>query len=320
VKARAQQLSQRNLSRDFLDLGAANCACALVDNHWTKTPMMNSVIHPVTNKEMQYKDLMKDAILGPLFEVGLSNELGRICQGICDVAGTNTAFFIDLTSIPKYRKITYGKLVCDFKPNKTEKHRVRLTVDGDRLDYSGDTATSTADITTFKISINSTLSTTEAKMMMMDITKYYVGTPLPTYEYMRIPLTIIPQDIIEKYDLKRLAVNSWVYLEIRKGVYGLKQAGLLANQLIQKRLKPFGYYPARHTPGLWLHNTKPTAFSLVADDFAASTSQNLTPIIYVTRSYNIMKSQRTVRGQFTLELLWIWTTKHAPATSLCLAT
>jgi hypothetical protein len=141
----------------------------LGDNHWTKTPMMNSVIHPVNGKEMQYKDLMKDAIVGPLFEIGFSNELGRICQGIHDVAGTNTAFFIDLTSIPKDHKITYGKLVCDFKPNKTEKHWVRLTVGGDRLDYSGDTPTSTADITTFKILINSTLSTTEAKMMMMDI-------------------------------------------------------------------------------------------------------------------------------------------------------
>jgi hypothetical protein len=50
VKARAQHLSPRNLSHDFLDLGAANCACALGDNHWTKTPMMNSVIHPVIGK------------------------------------------------------------------------------------------------------------------------------------------------------------------------------------------------------------------------------------------------------------------------------
>jgi hypothetical protein len=32
-------------------------------------------------------------------------------------------------------------------------------------------------------------------------------------------------------------------------------------------LQPFGYHPARHTPGLWLHTTKPTAFSLVVDDF-----------------------------------------------------
>jgi hypothetical protein len=74
--------------------------------------------------------------------------------------------------------------VCDFKPNKHENHRVRLTVGGDRLDYSGDTATSTADITTFKILINSTLSTKDAKMMMMDIKHYYLGTPLPIYEYM----------------------------------------------------------------------------------------------------------------------------------------
>jgi hypothetical protein len=119
VKARAQQLSPRNLSRDFLDLGAANCVCALGDNHWTKTPMMNSVIHHVTGKEMQYKDLMKDPIFGPLFEIGLSTELCRICQGIRDVTGTNTAFFIDLHNIPKDHNITYGKLGCDFKPNKT---------------------------------------------------------------------------------------------------------------------------------------------------------------------------------------------------------
>jgi hypothetical protein len=90
---------------------------------------------------MQYKDLMKDPDLVPLFEIFLSNKLGRICQGIRDIAGTNTAFFVDLASIPKDRKITYGKLVCDFKPNKTEKHWVRLTVGGDRLEYSGDTAT-----------------------------------------------------------------------------------------------------------------------------------------------------------------------------------
>jgi hypothetical protein len=59
-----------------------------------------------------------------------------------------------------------------------------------------------------------------------------------------------------------------VYLEIRKGTYCLKQAGLLANQILQNRLTPYGYYPARHTPGLWLHNTRPITFTLVVDDFA----------------------------------------------------
>jgi hypothetical protein len=55
------------------------------------------------------------------------------------------------------------------------------------------------------------------------------------------------------------------YIEIRKVMNVLKQAGLLANQLLQKRLAPFVYYPARHTPGLWLHKTIPIAF---LDDFA----------------------------------------------------
>jgi hypothetical protein len=66
-------------------------------------------------------------------------------------------------------------------------------VGGDRLDYSGDDATSTADITIFKILINSTLSTDDAAMMMMDIKNYYLGTPLPRYEYMRMLLSRFPE-------------------------------------------------------------------------------------------------------------------------------
>jgi hypothetical protein len=51
-------------------------------------------------------------------------------------------------------------------------------------------------------------------------------------------------------------------------MYGLKQAGLLANQLLQTRLAPFGYYPDWHTPGLWLHKTQPISATLVVYDFA----------------------------------------------------
>jgi hypothetical protein len=141
-------------------------------------------------------------------------------------------------------------------------------VGGDRLDYSGDVATSTADITTFKILINSTLSTKDAAIMMMNIKNYYLGTPLPRYEYMQMLLSRFPEEILKKYNLKALAVDGWVYIEIRKGMYGLKQAGLLANQLLQKRLAPFGYYPDRHTPGLRFHKSRPVAFSLIVDDFA----------------------------------------------------
>jgi hypothetical protein len=100
--------------------------------------------------------------------------------------------------------------------HKQEKERVRLTVGGDRLDYSGDVATSTANITTFKILFNSTLSIEEAAMMMMDIKNYYLGTPLPRFEYMKMLLSRFPDEIIQKYNLKAMAVDGWVYIEIRK--------------------------------------------------------------------------------------------------------
>jgi hypothetical protein len=85
---------------------------------------------------------------------------------------------------------------------------------------------------------------------------------------MKMLMSRFPEEIIQKYNLNALAVDGWVYIEIRKGMYGLKQAGILANQLLQTRLAPFGYYPARHTPGLWLHKTQPISFTLVVEDFA----------------------------------------------------
>jgi hypothetical protein len=106
-----------------------------------------------------------------------------------------------LTNIPKDRKITYGKIVCDNKPHKKEKERVRLTVGGYILDYSGDVTTSTADITTFKILINGTLSTKDATMMMIAIDNYYPGTPLPWFEYMKMLLSRFPEEIVHKYKL-----------------------------------------------------------------------------------------------------------------------
>jgi hypothetical protein len=68
----------------------------------------------------------------------------------------------------------------------------------DRLNYSGNVATSTADITTFKILINSTLSTEDAAMMMMDIKNFYIGTPLPQFEYMKMLLSRFPEEIVQK--------------------------------------------------------------------------------------------------------------------------
>jgi hypothetical protein len=163
-------LSPRNLSQeDFCRMYSAHMVISLGHTHWSQRHHSKAVIHPVTRKEMEYSALMKDPRLQPLWTRGFGNKCGRLFQGIRDIPVTDTCFFIKLKDIPNDRKITYGKIVCDYKPHKKEKERVRLTVGGDRLDYSGDVAASMADITTFKILINSTLSTEDAAMMMRDI-------------------------------------------------------------------------------------------------------------------------------------------------------
>jgi hypothetical protein len=268
VPTSSQRLYPRDLSQnDFRGIDTAHMAIALWHNHWSRQHQANAVIHPVTRKEMEYMALMKDPWLQPLCARGFGNEWGRLFQGIRDITVTDTCLFIKLTNIPKDRKITYGKIDCDYKPHKKEKERVRPTVGGDRLDYSGNVTTSTADITTFKILINSTLSTEDAAMMMIDIKNYYIGTPLPRFEYMKMLLSRFPEEIIQKYNLNTLAVDGWVYIEIRKGMHSLKQGGLLSNQLLQTRLAPFGYYPTHHTLGLWLHKTWSISFTLIVDYF-----------------------------------------------------
>ena len=58
----------------------------------------------------------------------------------------------------------------------------------------------------------------------------------------------------------------FMYVEIMGAMYGLKQAGKIANDDLIEYLKEFGYYPSRKTPGLWLHKTRKISFTLVVDD------------------------------------------------------
>jgi hypothetical protein len=118
-----------------------------------------------------------------------------------------------------------------------------------------------------KIIINSVISTQGAKLLVIDVKNFYLNTPLGRFEYMVINLASLPQETIEKYDLNELAQDGKVYIKIQKGKYGLPQADILANELLQRNLAKDGYRPTTHTHGLWTHNTRPISFSLVVDDF-----------------------------------------------------
>jgi hypothetical protein len=97
---------------------------------------------------------------------------------------------------------------------------------------------------------------------------------LEYFEYMTSPLALYPDWIIEQYDLKRHALNGKVHLELRRAVWGLPQAGILANEQLQQKLDPFGYHECVNTPGLWYHATHPILFTLVVNDFGFKYKNN----------------------------------------------
>jgi hypothetical protein len=51
-------------------------------------------------------------------------------------------------------------------------------------------------------------------------------------------------------------------------MYGLSQAGIIAQELLAKRLTKHGYHLSKIIPGLWAHKKSSTTFTLVVDDYA----------------------------------------------------
>jgi hypothetical protein len=103
--------------------------------------------------------------------------------------------------------------------------------------------------------------------MCLDLKNFYLSAPLDRYEYMRIPFELFPPWIVAQYNLLTKVHRGHIYLEMRRAVWGLPQAGILANKLLRKRLAPHGYYECKQTPGLWKHTSRHISFTLVVDDF-----------------------------------------------------
>jgi hypothetical protein len=82
-----------------------------------------------------------------------------------------------------------------------------------------------------KLLINSVLSQNNAQLASMDLKNFYLNTRLDRPEYVRIKLADILQAFIDGYKLHKFVRNSWVYFEMRHGMYGLQQAGVLANNI-----------------------------------------------------------------------------------------
>jgi hypothetical protein len=240
------------------------------DSFTSHYALHGSAVNPDTGGIAEYKEL-STCTDGVLWQASNADEIGRMFQGLGADSymptGTNTLFFIHKKDIPRNKKPTYVRVVCADRPEKTNPKRVRWTAGGDRIEYTGNVTTQTADIQTAKCLFNSVVSTPDGRFMTLDLKDFYLYSDLPEYEYVRIPVHLLPPAIIELYQLESKISNGFVYAEVRKGMYGLPQAGKLANDRLRKFLEPFGYVPCPVTPGLWRHLHSDLMFTLVVDDF-----------------------------------------------------
>ena len=95
----------------------------------------------------------------------------------------------------------YGRIVVNYRPEKSDPNRFRLTFGGERINYPGEYGTPTADMLTVNLPLNSVISTKGAKFMSIKIKNFYLYTQMSRYEYMCLKIEELPQDFIDEYKL-----------------------------------------------------------------------------------------------------------------------
>ena len=74
----------------------------------------------------------------------------------------------------------------------------------------------------------------------MILKKFNLRTPIDIYEYIRLSLKLIPEEIIAQYGLKGVEHNGYIYSETRKGMHRLSQAKRISNYYLKKNLETHG--------------------------------------------------------------------------------
>ncbi len=220
---------------------------------------MLAVMERDTGWLLNYRQLICNPKYRKAWNLLAANKFCQSAQGVDNcIKGTNTIKFIHKREVPKSRlkDVTYGQFVCTILPEKAEPNRTCFTVRGDRINYPGEVATPTADLLVTKILFNSIISMPVARFMTMDISNFYLNSPLARPEYIRIKISNIPEEIINEYNLcDKVTESGHVHIEANKGMYRLPQAGLIANELLKKQLNEHGYHQSKLIPGLWTHDT-----------------------------------------------------------------
>ena len=104
--------------------------------------------------------------------------------------------------------------------------------------------------------------------MSADLKDFFLATPIEGDEYMKVPYKHFPPDIQTCFKLdSKVTASGHMFIKIKKGMYGLKQAAILAYDQLKQHLGSHGYCPIVGTTGMWEHETRRTKFCVCIDDF-----------------------------------------------------
>ncbi len=153
---------------------------------------ISAIVDNITGDVCEYRHLIKSNTHCAIWLKSFANKLGHLFQGICNIKGTDTCFFIHKNQMPSHKRAMYGHICCNYCPQKDEPHCTQLTVGGDRFTCAGNKSNPTANLVTAKLLINSTILTPNAKFYGMDLLNFYPMMPMKEYEYMRLCLNLTP--------------------------------------------------------------------------------------------------------------------------------
>ena len=194
--------------------------------------------------------------------------------------------------------------------NGDKTRRVRGTLGGDRINYTGDTLSEVADPVTVNLHQQSVLADLKtglsARYVTIDLKDYYLGCSLHRPEYLLIPIKHMTATTIADFSLHPYVSENKILFEVNGSMYGHPAAGRIAQTEFKALVKAHDYYEHPDVPCLFLHRTRPTSFTLIVDDLGIKifSENDLQHLIDTIKTKWDVKVDRTGAKYNGIRLLW----------------
>ena len=178
-----------------LDTGQHNPAACRLTSQKIPREVLATVLNEEIGKLMEHFHFISNPKYG--------KETKSLTQGLpVQVEGTNTIFFIYKNQVPanRWRDITHGHIMVSYRPKKDNPKRTRLMVGGNIMNYPGDCGTTTADLLTLKLYLNSAIFTIKKRYRTINIKDSYLNTPIAHYKDANPRLADLPDNAIKYYN------------------------------------------------------------------------------------------------------------------------